>query len=145
MIELHLKRFLQTPNSTAGVLTHGDKFLGFVIEDGKREYKEPGKTRIPEGVYMCTKRAYGRFYTAYNGRWGHSWVIELNQVANFEAILIHIGNTPADTRGCLLLNDSIHLNREVNEWHGGESTYCYKRFYDYIESLGDEPIQVTVV
>lgn len=142
MIELTHKRILESPNSTAGVLYHGSTFLGFVIEDGFREQKVYGETRIPEGRYKIVKKQYGKFFTKYNLVYHHNWVGHITNVPGFEEILIHIGNTPKDSKGCLLLNGA--LTYSGGNWIGSSSVDCYRNFYQYIAGKMDDDIFITI-
>lgn len=142
MIELTHKRILETPNSTAGTLHHNGHFLGFIIEDGYREQKVYGETRIPEGRYKIEKRKAGKFYTKYNMMYNHQWVGHLQNVPGFEYILIHIGNTPKDSKGCLLINNAITFSQ--GNYIGSMSVDAYKSFYNYIAALMDDEIYITI-
>lgn len=63
----------------------------------------PGETRIPPGVYNIAKRKAGKFYAQYRNKYRHEFSIEIENVPGFTDILIHIGNTVFDSRGCLLV------------------------------------------
>jgi hypothetical protein len=143
VIEFTLKRVLETPNSTGGALYHGDKFLCFTIEDGHRYIKEYGVTRIPEGRYKIARRTEGKFYANYNSKWGHRFVPHLLDVPGFEYILIHTGNSTANTKGCILLNQKLGHDR--NGFFGLDSVLAYKAFYDYIEAINPDEISITIL
>ena len=62
-----------------------------------QEAKEPGKTAIPTGTYVCHMH----------------WMVkrkkmrpQLMDVPGFFGIFIHEGNTVGDTRGCILLGEN---------------------------------------
>lgn len=111
-----------------------EAFLGFVIEDGPRPEKVPGETRIPKGIYRLRQRTYGKFYDRYNATYGHKWVPELVAIPNYSDVLIHIGNEVSDTRGCLLVNDTVTFDHMRQVYSGSGSASAYKRLYNYLYS-----------
>ena len=139
MIILRQQLIDQTADSTLSALYTPDReFLGFVIEDGARPKKIKGRTRIPGGTYRLRKRTWGRFYDRYRSVFGHGWVPELEDVPLFADILIHIGNTIEDTRGCLLINSGCIFNFEQRVWEGRNSRAAYLNLYDYLDELIDK-------
>ena len=88
----------------------GDEtFMCFGLEDRFRVGpKVAGDTRIPAGVYRLAWRTVGRFAARFQ-RKGYKGAIELCNVPGFTAILIHAGNTKADTTGCLLVGMGANL------------------------------------
>lgn len=103
VMNLHLQLIAQTDNSTLSILSHSGDFLCFVLEDGYREKKVPGHTRIAPGRYRLAKRTHGGFYERHKRKWGHEFAIEILDVPEFSDVLIHPGNITDDTRGCLLV------------------------------------------
>jgi hypothetical protein len=61
-------------------------------------------------------------------------------------VLIHIGNTVADTRGCLLINSGISIDQYVEkpDFSGTGSTPAYKLFYDLVEKAFERGEEVTI-
>lgn len=95
-MKLDLHRTTFTQNSTIGELFVDGKFECFILEDLMRPagaVKVPGKTAIPNGTYKVILNQSPRFKRI---------LPRLLDVPGFEGILIHPGNTPADTDGCLL-------------------------------------------
>lgn len=131
---LTLRRIISNDQSTVGILTDNLEFLATIIEDPFRESKVYGRTRIPEGHYRIIKRKYGGFYQRYKDRFGHSHVYELQGVEGFTDILIHIGNFPEDTRGCLLVNEGFRIRKSDNAFIGYRSTGQYLELYDQINA-----------
>ena len=102
-MELHLQRHDDNGDATKGTLSVDDCLVCYTLEDEYRDVKVPGETRIPAGRYRIRKREYGRFYRAYNDRWGYPFVPVLEGVENFTDVLIHTGNTDEHTAGCILV------------------------------------------
>lgn len=82
----------------------------FGCEDEYREIKVPGETRIPAGTYNVGVRKEGGFHARYSQdrrvRDIHRGMLHIQNVPNFQWILIHIGNFEKDTDGCLLVGES---------------------------------------
>lgn len=76
-------------------------FQCFVLELPWRN-NEQEQSCIPEGVYQCGLRPSARF-----GSYTGGMVYHIQPVQGRTDILIHIGNTVRDTKGCLLVGDSI--------------------------------------
>ena len=104
-MHLRLTRDVFSPAATLGVLTIDGQPFGYVCEDCDRgldaampldqilKIKQPGKTAIPTGTY----RLGIRFSPSHKKE-----VLFLQDVPGYEYILIHTGNTAADTEGCQL-------------------------------------------
>lgn len=58
---------------------------------------------ITPGTYRLKPRSYGRYRDAYFKRWGFVNSIEVADVPGRGDILIHTGNLPRHTRGCILV------------------------------------------
>jgi len=125
-MRLTLKRFHSTKDHTLGLLLKGEEFLCFALEDGPRDVKVPGETRIPAGSYRVTLRKEGGFHHRYSAQHHdiHRGMLWLRNVPGFEYILLHIGNRPKDTRGCILVGDSSDMQGFI-----GRSTNAYRRVY----------------
>ena len=123
MFELLLKRKVLAADYTEGQLfSRGDNtqhwtYLMDTLEphaiDWQREKKIMGRTAIPEGQYIMgftTSKKFGEM-TPY-----------VQRVPHFTGILMHPGNTPSDTRGCILvgMRDVHHHGTLVNSRH------CYE-------------------
>lgn len=108
---LRLKRNLYSENSVIGwlFLSRIDKTGG--KEDGKvfasleRAWKKNkrGESCIPPGIYPLEYKEYGRFYDIYSDRWQHKFVVKICKVKNRSEILLHTGNKPEHSRGCVLV------------------------------------------
>ncbi len=126
-IEVHL--IAETRQSTLSKMRINGTFFCFVLEDGYREKKVFGETRIPDGCYNVAQRKEGKFYERYKKDYGHEFVPHIENVPGFEYILIHMGNGPKDTHGCLLVGDSALFFNSVFYIPQGSSRPCYERLY----------------
>ncbi len=151
-MELLLERISSAQESTIGTLfaKSGDKlhFLCFTIEDEYRAVKVKSETRIPAGRYELGLRKEGGFHTRYSKLFGgiHRGMLHLQSVPGFEFILIHCGNSDADSAGCILLGDNAWQNITARGVISA-SQPCYKRVYPDIAAALErsEPTFITIV
>jgi hypothetical protein len=134
----------ETASSTLSVLQVEDRFLGFIIEDGAREIKVYGQTRVPGGRYEIVPRRLGGFYRKYKSSFGHDFSIEVKDVPNFTNILIHIGNEIEDTLGCLLINYTAKYESKTDTFRGFSSTPAYLELYELIKKAFDNEQRVFI-
>lgn len=93
-----------SPNGTLGIFTAyvGDALVYkcYSLEDPVRPEgnKVWGDTAIPKGTYKVALRYSNRFQKELPG---------VQDVPGFDGILLHGGNTKADTHGCPLLGTQI--------------------------------------
>ena len=124
---IYLKRMLQHENGTVGRLSVPNCQPMFCIEDRHHDSKVYGKTRIPAGDYDIKPVGGGRIYTRYTARWEwHRGCLFLQNVPNYTGVMIHCGNSAADTEGCLLPTLSADLHDKC--W-GGYSRQAYALLY----------------
>lgn len=142
MTTFELKKMAETPDSTLSGLWLKNAFVCFIIEDGYRENKVSGVTRIPAGTYKIGRKVDGRFFEKYKPE-GFSFVPELLDVPNFSGILIHRGNTVIDTRGCLLPNKGAWHGDRANCFYGSDSRGAFLHLWKLINTLGDCEIKIT--
>ena len=89
--------------------------------DEIKSIKVKGKTAIPTGIYhvdlnSVSPRFKNRSWAKiYGGR-----VPRLQGVRGFSAVLIHVGNSAADTEGCIL----VGRNTEVGKVTDSRATWC---------------------
>ena len=125
-MKLILKRIALRSEYTIGKLYVDGEYACDTIEDTVRdldkdgkftngEVKIPGKTAIPYGRYEVTMKVKSPKYSNFTK---YSWAKKydgylprLLNVPHFEGVLIHAGNTAADTEGCLL----VGLNKVVGK------------------------------
>ena len=106
-MELEVLRYNSQDTYTDGMLFIDGEFACYTLEDAHKDTKIYGETRIPDGTYQMTLRTEGGFHSRYSARYRekHKGMLWVRNVPNFEYILIHVGNTPKDTAGCLLVGD----------------------------------------
>jgi Family of unknown function (DUF5675) len=114
-IDLTRKRFTNT--SAISDLSIDGKFVCYVLEDVDRgltqdmtlsqieSIKVFGLTAIPTGVYKIVTSMSPRFKRI---------LPRLMNVPGFQGILIHPGNFPKDTHGCLLPGIQQSVNQVLN-------------------------------
>ena len=108
-MKLKLERLYLKPDYTIGKLYIDGKYFCDTLEDQVRdlakERKIPGRTAIPAGVYEVIVNISPRFRRK---------LPRLLDVAGFDGILIHRGNTPEDTAGCILVGENKAKGRVLN-------------------------------
>ena len=98
-MEIRLIREIFTEKSTIGSIFVDGQFVCYSLEDKDRHLEEnpagkiKGKTAIPTGRYPVTRTMSPRFKKI---------LPRLANVSGFEGILMHTGNSDADTEGCIL-------------------------------------------
>ncbi|KUG07408.1 DUF5675 family protein [Solirubrum puertoriconensis] len=102
--EFILTRTDFTSESTIGTLTHNGKHVCYILEDvvrGEDDAKVHGKTAIPRGRYEIVITPSPRFKKD---------LPRLLKVPGFAGILIHSGNSAADSEGCLITGSAKAKN-----------------------------------
>lgn len=149
-MELLLDRFARRADYTIGRLYVDGELFCNTLEDTDRglddsqslEYikskKIAGRTAIPTGRYKVTlnvvspKYSKRRQYDFCGGR-----VPRLIGLKGYDGVLIHIGNTAADTEGCILVGENKVKGQVIN------STATFKRLYKRLEQAKGE-IWITI-
>ena len=95
-MKLKLTRHFFRPDRTIGEMEIDGKFFCYTLEDTVREagVKIPHETAIPAGIYKVVVSFSQRFKKR---------LPMLLDVPGFQGVRIHGGNTPEDTRGCILV------------------------------------------
>ena len=143
-MRLRVERFLTTSEATLGLLFVDETFFCFTLEDTFREVKVKGKTRIPSGRYKIELRKEGGMLEKYKQKFGedHKGMLWLRNVTDFEFVYLHVGNSDADTEGCILLGEGCTRKPPSLS----DSTMAYKRLYPMvyqaIEKGGEVLIEV---
>ena len=102
-VEIIINRTSQNSQSTVGTLSIPNyNFDGFVLErPGPDTTTRNMRKRVPTGVYKVKWHE-----TKLNRSLGKAFVLFNDDVPADRYILIHIGNYPKDTDGCILLGSS---------------------------------------
>lgn len=109
-MEMLLTRTYAIDDATIGTLELDGVFECFTLEDTVRAKKIYSKTAIPAGRYMVKLTYSPAFSQSYDLLGRGCDVPEVLNVPNFSGIHIHVGNTAADSAGCIL----------VGSWKGGK-------------------------
>lgn len=108
-MKLRVERRFLKPGYTIGRMEVDGKYFCDTLEDRvrdlSREKKIPGETAIPAGIYDVVVNISPRFKRK---------LPRLLNVPGFEGILIHRGNTPEDTAGCILVGENKAKGRVIN-------------------------------
>jgi hypothetical protein len=129
MMDILVDRFVSDNDATISKVNVDRGFVCFGLEDEYRETKVANETRIPAGNYPVRMRREGDFHNRYAIRFQdiHRGMLHIQNVPNFEFILIHCGNTDEDTAGCLLVG-SLALT-QPGQMAVTQSTEAYRRLY----------------
>ncbi len=136
-MEINVDRYVSDEDTTLSRVFVDGSFACFGLEDEYREDKVPGKTRIPAGAYRVTLRAEGKMYHEFKNRFPgfHKGMLHIRDVPGFEYVLIHIGNTDEDTRGCLLIG--TQANNAPGNMSISNSKIAYELFYPMVVSAAE--------
>ena len=152
-MELKLKRIFKGDKYTIGNLFINDKKFCDTLEDTDRgldasmpiskimTLKKFGITAIPKGTYevvmnvVSAKFSKYKQYTFCGGR-----VPRLLNVPGYDGVLMHIGNKPEDTDGCILVGKNTVKGMITS------STETFMSFYKILEdaSKRNEKIHITI-
>jgi|TARA_R110000787_G_scaffold156737_2_gene270613 hypothetical protein len=149
-MQLEVLRFSSQVDSTSGLLFEvsdlGRHFLCYTLEDERRALKVKGETRVPAGTYKIELRTEGGFHGRYSKKYPgvHIGMLHIQDVPNFEYILIHTGNTDEHTAGCLIVGDAQENNNILADGFVGKSVNAYKRIYPSIAKAIQQGEEVVI-
>lgn len=127
MLKLVLKRIPNLPNYTIGRLFINDNFFCDTLEDVDRgltentpledikKIKVYGQTAIPKGTYKINMNIVSPKFK--DRTWAKPWggkLPRLENVPGYEGVLIHVGNKPEDTLGCILVGENKVKGQVIN-------------------------------
>ena len=114
-MRLTVERKWRKEEYTIGILYVDGVRLCNTLEDAVRQEKVYGKTAIPKGTYRVLMNTVS---PKFEGRtWSKPYggiVPRLRNVPNFTNVLLHVGNTAADTDGCILVGDNTEKGKLTN-------------------------------
>lgn len=119
-MNLELKRIFKGKDYTIGRLFIDGEYFCDTLEDPVRQLdsikdKIYSKTAIPTGKYKISMSVVSSKYSirkSYN--WCGGRLPRLLDVPFFEGILIHSGNTPDHTAGCILVGENKIKGQVIN-------------------------------
>lgn len=143
-MKLLLKRIARRDTYTIGRLYVDGKYFCDTLEDTdrglsqelpvtvNRAKKRAGVTAIPVGTYRVTMGVKSpRFAKSAKYQFCDGKLPRLVNVPAFEGVLIHIGNTPKDTEGCILVGRNTQVGKVL------ESTATFRKLYAVLQSAKD--------
>lgn len=149
MIKLQLKRIFKGSTYTIGKLYVNGEYFCDTLEDTDRgltsempiskikDIKIYGKTAIPTGTYKIVMNVVSE--TFKNRSWAKPYGGKLPRLVNvpgYEGVLIHVGNKPEDTLGCLLVGENKVKGQVIN------STAAFNRLMTELNK--DKNIEITI-
>lgn len=146
-MKVYLERYSTGAEDTLGKLYINGTQKCFTLEDQPRKIKVKGDTRIPAGTYEIQFRKFGTHHEQYKVKFPdfHKGMLQLINVPGFDGILIHIGNTDADTAGCILVGKVTSSGPKPRRQLLA-STLAYKDIYPPIAAalISGEKVFITI-
>ena len=150
-MKLTLKRIARKEGYTIGRLYIDDAYFCDTLEDADRgleqampldmikRIKVKGETAIPTGTYELSMRHISPKYSrkkafAFTG----GVMPRLLNVPGYEGVLIHSGNTAADSEGCILVGENKAVGKVLN------SMATFKALWSVLNQRKSEPITITI-
>ncbi|MEK6749292.1 MAG: DUF5675 family protein, partial [Pseudomonadota bacterium] len=96
-VVITVNRTTETEKSTTGELWVNGRQVGYTLERPWRDNRN-NESRIPAGTYFAQIH--------WSNKLGYT-VLELKRVEHRSEVLIHIGNIPDDTIGCILPGETL--------------------------------------
>ena len=105
-----------------------------------RSRKVANETAIPKGTYKVAMNVTSPKYAASSWYWSlcQGKVPRLLNVPGFDGILIHTGNNPLQTSGCLLVGKNTKVGQLT------ESKDTFKKIYKLMKSAYDKGEEITI-
>ena len=146
-MKILLKRIAKKSTYTIGKIYVDGQYVCDCIEDKDRGLKQSmtleqinklkvfGQTAIPTGEYKVTLNVISPKYsksTWYKQNANGARVPRILNVKGFDGVLIHTGNTAADSQGCIIVgvNDKVGIVSKSKE--------TFKKLYQILQSSKDD-------
>lgn len=152
-MELTLRRIAKRDRYTIGKLYIDGQYFCDTLEDKDRGWEKGitplsqiqkekvyGESAIPTGRYrinmdtVSPKYSKSAFYQTLCG----GKVPRIENVPGFDGILIHSGNGPEDTYGCILVGENKTIGKVLN------SKATFTRLYNYLYNFKDKNIFLNI-
>lgn len=152
-IDILLERVARKEEYTIGKLYINGQYFCDTLEDTDRGLRDEmsvdeilnikiaGKTAIPTGTYYVTLGVKSAKFSTekYKKQYGfcNGYLPRLLNVKGYSGVLIHIGNEPKDTDGCLLVGFNKAKGKVLN------STETFKKLYKILNTAKGD-IRLTI-
>lgn len=143
-MRLELHRHFKGQEYTIGKLYIDGQYICDTLEDIDRglqknmplgdiiRKKVYGKTAIPVGEYQVTLNIISpKFKDRSWAKFCNGKLPRLINVPGFEGVLIHVGNKPQDTLGCILVGYNKVKGQVIN------STEAFQKLYGMLSKAGN--------
>lgn len=150
-MELVLRRIFKGKEYTIGNLYVDGSYLCDTLEDADRglyqgmgdswinERKVYGETAIPYGRYKVTLKVKSpKFSKSKNYKDCDGYLPRLIGVPCWDGVLLHIGNGPKDTEGCILVGKNEVKGMVVN------SKYWFYKLYDKLKEADNRGEEIWI-
>lgn len=129
MRTLELKRINFFEDGTFGELSENGKRFAVTCERPWFDNQE-GISCIPAGTYLCKRIISPR----------HGVVFEITEVPSRTHVLIHIGNTMADTEGCILIGQVFGKIKGINGVLASTPAFTL-----FMERMGEDNFTLNII
>jgi len=137
-MKIIVDRFVSDAETTISQVSVDGSFVCFGLEDEFRAARKRDETRVPAGTYDIRLCTAGKHHQEYRTRFAdiHRGMLHIQDVPGFEYILIHCGNTQAETSGCLLVGTGAIT--DAGNMSITSSRIAYRRLYPMVVGAADE-------
>jgi hypothetical protein len=150
-MKLLLKRIAHKPGYTIGKLYIDGAYFCDTLEDTDRglkqsmplaeikQLKQAGITAIPAGKYYVLMHIASPKYATRPANQSIGGLLpRLANVPGYDGVLIHIGNYPKDTEGCILVGKNKAVGAVL------ESTETFFQLYPLLKAAADKVEEITI-
>lgn len=136
-MKVTIRRIKAGKESTLSKLYIDQSFSCYALEDRIRPLKIKGSTAIPAGTYPLRLNTYGAMNARYAKRFPklHQGMLQIDAIPNYSYVYFHIGNTIADTAGCILLGEAYSMDAD-GDYILLKSAKAYKEVYKKLHAAG---------